>query len=165
MTYCVNNINNREIERKFLVVGDSYKSSATSHARITQGYLSVNERATVRVRRYGEQAFLTVKGRPEAGHFGRFEWEKPITVDEAEQLFELCQPGIIDKTRWIVPMPDGLICEVDEFHGANEGLVLAEIELPSEDQPYVRLSFLGDEVTPDPRFYNSFLARFPYTTW
>lgn len=161
----MSNINNREIERKFRIVGDSYKSSATSCARITQGYLSVSERATVRVRRYGEQAFITVKGRPEAGHFGRFEWEKPIAPEEAEALFPLCMPGIIDKTRWLVPMPDGLVCEVDEFHGANEGLVLAEIELPSEDRPYTPLPFLGEEVTSDPRFYNSFLARCPYTTW
>lgn len=150
----------QEIERKFLVAGE-FKSSATTSMRITQGYLcSVPER-TVRVRIMGEKAFITVKGKSSDSGASRFEWEKEITVEEAGKLLALCEPGIIDKTRYIVDV-EGYIYEVDEFYGDNEGLVLAEIELSSEQQTFVKPEWLGREVTDDPRYYNSMLVKNPY---
>lgn len=164
-----------EIERKFLVASDSYKSLATSHALIVQGYLSVTPESTVRIRRYGDRAFLTIKGRPAEGHLGRLEWEREISVDDFNTLFPLCTSGIIEKTRWLVPLSSSLTVEVDEFHGANAGLVMAEIELPSEDTSFECPDFLhfplggGQmgpiEVTSDHRYYNSYLSVHPFTTW
>lgn len=161
---CVNN-NNFEIERKFLVTSDEYRQLATGSVRIQQGYLSVNPTSTVRVRRWGDTAFLTIKGRPKEGEIGRFEWEKEISVAEAEQLFRLAVSPLIDKTRYLVPLADGLVCEVDEFHGLNDGLVLAEVELHSEQESFVLPTFLGEEVTADHRYYNSYLAQVPYSRW
>ncbi|MBR6458225.1 MAG: CYTH domain-containing protein, partial [Bacteroidales bacterium] len=122
-----------EIERKFLVAGE-YKSLAVSHSRITQGYISSASGRTVRVRIRGDKGYLTIKGPSALGGLSRFEWEKEIPVSEAESLMAICEPGVIDKTRWLVPAGDGVhTWEVDEFHGVNEGLVVAEIELHSED--------------------------------
>lgn len=155
-----------EIERKYLVKDDSYKRLAVSHHHIRQGYISREKTATVRIRITDHQAFLTIKGKPAAGHFARYEWEKEIDVKEAEELMLLCQGTLIDKTRWIVPAEtcDSLLSigsklqlkwEVDEFHGKHEGLVVAEIELESEDQSFEKPDFIGDEVTEDPRYYNA----------
>ena len=155
-----------EIERKYLVKDDSYKRLAVSHHHIRQGYISREKTATVRIRITDHQAFLTIKGKPAAGHFARYEWEKEIDVKEAEELMLLCQGTLIDKTRWIVPAETGdslqstgsklqLKWEVDEFHGKHEGLVVAEIELESEDQSFEKPDFIGDEVTEDPRYYNA----------
>lgn len=160
------NINNTEIERKFLVANDSYKSLATSCVRICQAYMAFTNKSTVRVRIFGDKGFITIKGKPKNEHsFSRFEWEKEISLTEAEQLLQLCEDGVIDKYRWLVPMGDGHICEVDEFLAENEGLVLAEIELESEEQSYIKPDFLAQEVTMDKRYYNSFLSHHPYKTW
>lgn len=161
---------NQEIERKFLVVSDCYKSLATEFADICQGYLSVTPESTVRIRRYGEKAYLTIKGRPLEGQIGRLEWEREIEVSDFDTLFPLCVSGVVEKTRWIVPHQgaDGqmLKIEVDEFKGQNEGLVMAEIEMPSEDYDLGKLpEFMGKEVTDDHRYYNSYLSRVPYIYW
>ena len=145
-----------EIERKYLVTSDCYKEMAVARYRIRQGYISREKTGTVRVRITDDKAYLTIKGKPAAGHFARYEWEKEIDVKEAEELMKLCQGTIIDKTRWIVPaMEEGLKWEVDEFHGKHEGLVVAEIELESEDQVVVLPAFIGKEVTDDPQYYNA----------
>lgn len=148
-----------EIERKFLVLDDSYKALATSKSRIRQGYIPSS--ATVRIRLREEKGFLTIKGASTADGLSRLEVEKSLTKAEAEALFNLCDSRQIDKTRWLVPNGRHTI-EVDEFHGANEGLVLAEIELSAENEPYERPAFLGEEVTGDPRYYNSYIAQHPY---
>ena len=154
-----------EIERKFLVAGE-YKSLAVSHSRITQGYISSASGRTVRVRIRGEKGFLTIKGPSAQGGLSRFEWEKEIPVSEAESLLAICEPGVIDKTRWLVPAGDGVhTWEVDEFHGDNEGLLMAEIELRSEDDVFEKPSWLGEEVTGDRRYYNSMLTKRPFRTW
>lgn len=163
MICCVINTNNLEIERKFLVTDESYKELAVSHALIRQGYLHVHP--TVRIRQYGDKFILTIKGSPATGHIGRLEWEKEISQQDFEILFPLCQSGIVEKTRWLVPLANGLVCEVDEFHAADAGLVMAEVELPSEDTVFDRPNFLGEEVTADGRYYNSYLSAHPYSTW
>lgn len=153
-----------EIERKFLVVGD-FKAMAASHSRIVQGYICPDKGRTVRVRLRGEKGYLTIKGPSLDGGLTRYEFEKEITLDEALSLLRLCQPGIIDKVRWLVPMPDGHTFEVDEFHGENEGLVMAEVELGAADEPFLRPDWLGEEVTGDRRYYNSQLRQNPFTKW
>ena len=145
-----------EIERKYLVQGESYKQMAVAHHHICQGYISREKTGTVRVRITDDKAYLTIKGKPAVGHFARYEWEKEIDVAEAQELMKLCQGSIIDKTRWIVlAKEDGLKWEVDEFHGKHEGLVVAEIELDSEEQVVELPSFIGKEVTDDPQYYNA----------
>jgi adenylate cyclase len=145
-----------EIERKYLVTSDCYKELAVARYHIRQGYISREKTGTVRVRITDDKAYLTIKGKPAAGHFARYEWEKEIDVQEAKELMHLCQGTIIDKTRWIVPAAeDGLKWEVDEFHGKHEGLTLAEIELTSEEQEVEKPDFVGEDVTSDPRYYNA----------
>ena len=145
-----------EIERKFLVTSDSYKQMAVARYHICQGYISREKTGTVRIRITDDKAFLTIKGKPAAGHFARYEWEKEIDVQEAKELMHLCQGTIIDKTRWIIPAKEeGLKWEVDEFHGKHEGLTLAEIELTSEEQEVEKPDFVGEDVTSDPRYYNA----------
>ena len=147
---------NQEIERKYLVTSDCYKEMAVARYHIRQGYISREKTGTVRVRITDDKAYLTIKGKPAAGHFARYEWEKEISVKEAEELMKLCQGTIIDKTRWIVPaMEEGLKWEVDEFHGKHEGLVVAEIELASEEQIVALPAFIGKDVTDDPQYYNA----------
>lgn len=166
------NINNREIERKYLVAGE-FISLATSYTDIRQGYLSVTAECTIRIRRRNDRAFLTIKGRPAPGEIGRMEWEREISLEDFDTLFPLCVSGIIEKTRYIVPLNPSepsepsvpLLVEVDVFHGENEGLVLAEIELPSEDYRVTLPDFLGREVTADHRYYNSYLSAHPYRQW
>ncbi len=152
-----------ETERKFLVKDDGYKGQAVESHRIRQGYIAHDMGRSVRVRILDDKGILTVKG-PFVGLGSRPEWEKEISLQEAEELFQLCKPGSIDKTRWIVPAGERKF-EVDEFHGENEGLVMAEIELKSQDEAFGRPSWLGDEVTGDPRFYNGYLARNPFKNW
>ena len=149
-----------EIERKFLVQGDGWRSAAG--LRLSQGYLCRDVARTVRVRLAGSQAFLTVKGASVGAT--RAEFEYPIPVDDARQLLALCDGPLIDKTRHTLNHA-GMVWEVDEFHGANEGLVVAEIELASEDQAFGKPPWLGREVTDDARYFNSYLAAHPYTTW
>ncbi|MCQ2346145.1 MAG: CYTH domain-containing protein [Paludibacteraceae bacterium] len=159
------NHKNIEIERKYKVLDDSFKRLATEHHHLRQGYLSLNDRNSIRVRIADDEAFLTVKSAPQSNGFAHFEWERPLSVEEAENLFPLVVSGCIDKVRWIVPMEDGLICEVDEFLGDNQGLLMAEVELESEDQLFVKPAFLGEEVTFNRHYYNSYLSLHPYTTW
>jgi adenylate cyclase len=154
----------QEIERKFLVKGD-FKPFVTKSTRITQGYLSSVPERTVRVRIKGDKGFLTIKGIGNASGASRFEWEKEIPVDEAKSLLEICEPGVIDKTRYLVPEESGLVFEVDEFYGDNDGLTVAEIELPSEDHPFLKPDWLGEEVTGDVKYFNSMLMKNPYKNW
>ena len=145
-----------EIERKYLVTSDSYKQMAVARYHICQGYISREKTGTVRIRITDDKAYLTIKGKPAAGHFARYEWEKEIDVQEAKELMQLCQGTIIDKTRWIIPAKEeGLKWEVDEFHGKQAGLTLAEIELTSEEQEVEKPEFVGEDVTSDPRYYNA----------
>jgi adenylate cyclase len=153
-----------EIERKFLLKDGSFKSHSTTQVRVTQGYLcSVPER-TVRVRIKGDKGVLTIKGIGNESGASRFEWEQEIALEEAQSLLELCEPGIIDKTRYLVDF-SGLVFEVDEFHGTNQGLVVAEVELESEDQSFESPGWLGQEITGDVRYYNSMLIKHPFTDW
>ena len=153
-----------EIERKFLVKGDGYKQQAYSHSHIQQGYICSSHGRTVRVRIRDERGYLTIKGPSENGGLSRYEFEKEITLDEAEHLMQLCEPGIIDKTRWLVKSGQHTF-EVDEFFGENEGLVMAEVELGSEDESYEKPDFIGQEVTGDRRYYNSHLRKLPFCRW
>ena len=155
----------QEIERKFLVAGD-YKSEAYASVRITQGYLSRVPERVVRIRIKGDRGFITIKGTTNDTGLSRFEWEKEIPLADAQSLLKLAEPGVIDKTRHLIKNTDGKhIWEVDEFHGVNEGLVVAEVELPDVDAPFERPAWLGKEVTGDPRYYNVMLAKHPYTEW
>ncbi|MBO7047058.1 MAG: CYTH domain-containing protein [Prevotella sp.] len=153
-----------EIERKFLVKGDGYKQQAYSHSHIQQGYICSSHGRTVRVRIRDERGFLTIKGPSRNGGLSRYEFEKEITLDEAEHLMRLCEPGIIDKTRWLVKSGRHTF-EVDEFFGENEGLVMAEVELGAEDESYEKPDFIGQEVTGDRRYYNSHLRKNPFSVW
>lgn len=153
-----------EIERKFLVLDDSYKQEAFSHSRIKQGYICSERGRTVRVRIRDARAYLTIKGPSLDGGLSRYEFEKEITLEEGEQLMRLCEPGIIDKTRWLVKSGSHTF-EVDEFYGENEGLVMAEVELSSVGESVKVPDFIGKEVTGDRRYYNSQLRKYPYTVW
>ena len=153
-----------EIERKFLVKGNGYKQQAYSQSHIKQGYISSSHGRTVRVRIRDERGYLTIKGPSENGGLSRYEFEKEITLDEAEQLMKLCEPGIIDKTRYLVKSGKHTF-EVDEFFGENEGLVIAEVELGAEDESYEKPDFIGQEVTGDRRYYNSHLRKNPFSRW
>lgn len=153
----------QEIERKFLVKGD-FKSEVFKSTRITQGYLSSVPERTVRVRVKGEKGFITIKGIGNESGASRFEWEKEIPVDEVRELLKICEPGVIDKTRYLVKNGD-FTFEVDEFYGDNDGLTVAEIELPDEQAQFNRPAWLGEEVTGDVRFYNSMLMKNPYKNW
>jgi adenylate cyclase len=156
----------QEIERKFLVKNDEYKTQATTNTRIVQGYLSSVPERTVRVRIKGDRGYITVKGIGNDSGASRFEWEKEIPASDVEHLLRISEPGVIDKNRWLVPEAGGkLKFEVDEFHGENDGLTVAEIELETEDDNFVKPSWLGEEVTGDARYYNSMLMKQPYKNW
>ena len=153
-----------EIERKFLITSQDFKKEAFTQNRITQGYLSSVPERTVRVRVKADRAFMTVKGASNASGLSRFEWEKEITLEDANQLLLLCEKGVIDKTRFEVKKGKH-IYEIDEFYGENEGLIMAEIELNSENENFEKPSWLGQEVTSDNRYYNSYLSKNPYKNW
>ena len=160
-----------ETERKFQVTGD-FMPYVTKSYRICQGYLSSVPERTVRVRIKADKGYITVKGIGSDSGMSRYEWEKEIPVEDASDLLKLCGPGIIDKTRHIVPAVSGEdrygcshTFEVDEFHGENEGLIIAEIELSTEDEEFVRPQWLGEELTGDTRYYNSYLSSHPYKSW
>ena len=154
----------QEIERKFLVLGDSFKHEAFSKSHIQQGYLCSERGRTVRVRIRDERAYLTIKGPSENGGLSRYEFEREIPLEDGQQMMQLCEPGIIDKTRWLVKSGKHTF-EVDEFFGDNEGLVVAEVELAYEDEPYEKPHFIGKEVTGDRRYYNSCLCVKPFNKW
>ena len=153
-----------EIERKFLVKkGGAYRRAAFSSSHIQQGYIPAMG-ATVRIRVRDEQAFLTIKSKSVDGGLSRYEFEKEITLDEARHLLKLCKGGVIDKHRYLVKSGSHVF-EVDEFHGDNDGLVMADVELGSSTESYEKPDFIGLEVTGDGRFYNSNLLRNPYCVW
>ncbi len=153
----------KEIERKFLVKGD-FKPFVSKQTRIVQGYLSSVPERTVRVRIKGEKGFLTIKGIGNDSGASRFEWEKEISITETEELLKICEPGVIDKTRFLVQAGQHTF-EVDEFYGENKGLIVAEIELASETELFEKPSWLGEEVTGDTKYYNSMLMKNPFTRW
>lgn len=154
----------QEIERKFLVKSDAYKAEAYKETRIIQGYLlSIPER-TVRVRIQGNLGFITIKGKSSDSGVSRYEWEKEISVTEAEELLQLCEPGMINKTRYEVKA-GRFKFEVDEFYGENQGLVVAEIELSDEKDAFEKPEWLGVEVTGNRKYYNAMLIKKPFTQW
>ena len=153
----------QEIERKFLVDGE-FKSQAFAQSRIIQGYISSKPGRTVRVRIRDDKGFLTIKGKTGDAGLSRYEWEQEISLTDAQDLMKLCEPGMIDKIRYLV-RSGCHVFEVDEFFGENEGLIMAEIELGSEDESFDKPCFIGLEVTGDRRYYNSHLMKKPYTTW
>jgi adenylate cyclase len=153
-----------EIERKFLTLSDTYKSEAYRKSNIVQGFLNSHKERTVRIRINEEKAFLTIKGISNTEGTTRMEWEKEITVSEATTLLDLCEPNIIEKTRFEIKVGNHIF-EVDEFYGENEGLIIAEIELSSENEFFEKPNWLGKEVTGDVRYYNSMLCKRPYRNW
>ena len=153
----------QEIERKFLVTDDSYRALAYDKSEILQGYICSGHGHTVRVRTRGDKGYITIKG-PSMDGISRFEWEKEITLEDARDLFSLCRAGRIEKTRYLVRSGMHTV-EIDEFHGENEGLVFAEIELSDVNESYERPPFLGEEVTGNHRYYNAYISKHPYTTW
>lgn len=153
-----------EIERKFLVVSDVFKQKAFEKVEIKQGFLNTDPERTVRVRIRNEEAFLTVKGKSSRDGLSRFEWEKEINKKEAENLLEICEPGKIEKTRYLVASGK-FTFEVDEFHGENEGLCIAEVELETKNDSFSKPDWLGKEVTGEVKYYNSQISKNPYKTW
>lgn len=155
----------KETERKFLVRGE-FKPLAFKKMRITQGYLCSDPERTVRIRMKDDIGYLTVKGKGDETLTSRFEWEKEISSDDARSLLNLCLPGVIDKTRYLIKNADGIhTWEVDEFYGDNAGLVVAEIELQDEDDSFDIPSWIGEEVSSDRRYFNSALSMNPFTKW
>jgi len=153
-----------EIERKFLVLSDAYKGEASAKIRIVQGFLNTDPERTVRVRIKGEQGFLTIKGKGNDTGVSRFEWEKEITISEAEALLKIVEPGGIEKFRYEVLVGNHTF-EVDEFFGENEGLIVAEVELNSENEAFRKQVWLGEEVSGIIKYYNSQLCKHPYKSW
>jgi adenylate cyclase len=153
-----------EIERKFLVISEEFKSLASHKHPIAQGYLNSNPERTVRIRIKGESGFLTIKGKGNETGMTRFEWETEISLLEAKPLLALCEKGVIHKTRYEVEVGKHTY-EVDVFSGENEGLIIAEIELNNESETFLKPNWLGEEVTNDNRYYNAYLSQNPYKNW
>lgn len=153
-----------EIERKFLVLSNDFINEAFSKKRIVQAYLNSDPERSVRIRIKEDKAFLTIKGQGNSGGTTRLEWETEIPVQEAEKLLLICEKGVIDKTRYEIKVGNH-VYEVDIFTGENDGLIMAEIELRSEDEPFEKPSWLGVEVTNDNRYYNAYLSNNPFTKW
>ncbi len=154
----------QEIERKFLVNSEEFKNKAHKRTRIVQGFLNTNAERTVRVRIQGNDGFLTIKGKSNKSGLSRFEWEKQISLAEADDLIKLCEPGIIEKTRFEISKGNHIF-EVDEFLGENEGLIVAEVELKSEYEEFEKPDWLAAEVTGDVKYYNSQLSKNPFKNW
>ena len=153
-----------EIERKFLVSSEAYKTEAFKSTRIIQGFLNTHKERTVRIRLKAEKGFITVKGISSADGLERFEWEKEISKHEAESLLKLCEPGVIDKRRYEVKVGNHIF-EVDEFYGDNEGLIIAEVELKTANDTFLKPNWLGEEVTGTLKYYNSQLSKYPFKSW
>lgn len=153
-----------EIERKFLVKSDVFKKDAFDKFHIKQGYLNSDKSRTVRIRIRNDDGFITIKGKSTSSGLSRFEWEQSILKEDAEKLLELCEEGVIDKTRYLVKYREQIF-EVDEFYGDNEGLFLAEVELDAEDDIVKLPDWLGDEVTGNLKYYNSQLSKHPFINW
>lgn len=153
-----------EIERKFLVTSEEFKEAAKKKTLFVQAYLNTHPERTTRIRITDDTAFLTIKGKTSGSGMSRFEWEKEIEVNDAHELLKLCEPGKIEKYRYLVDSGKHTF-EVDEFLGDNQGLIVAEVELEEETQKFERPSWLGEEVTGDLSYYNSQLTQKPYKTW
>ena len=153
-----------EIERKFLVTSNAFKYEASNSIRITQGFLNTHKERTVRVRLKGEKGYLTIKGKSTNNGLTRFEWEKEISKTDAEALLNLCEKGVIEKTRFEVKSGNHTF-EVDEFFGDNKGLIIAEVELQNENETFTKPNWLGEEVTGQIKYYNSQLSKKPFNSW
>jgi len=153
-----------EIERKFLVKNDDFKKVSFQQKTLKQGYLNSDKNRTVRIRISDNQAFITVKGISNDAGTIRFEWEKEIDIKEATEMLSLCEPTIIYKTRFLVKNGTHIF-EIDEFYGENKGLIVAEIELNSEDESFEKPTWLGKEVTGIKKYYNANLSKFPFCDW
>jgi len=153
----------KEIERKFLVKGD-FMQEVVKSKKITQGYLSSVPERAVRVRVKGDKGFLTIKGIGNESGTSRYEWENEISVKDATDLLKICEPGVIDKTRYIVEHGEHIF-EVDEFYGENEGLTVAEVELKDENEAFGKPEWLGEEVTGEVKYYNAMLMKNPFKNW
>lgn len=153
-----------EIERKFLVLSNEFIKEAFSKKRIVQGYLNSHPERTVRIRMKGDKGFLTIKGKGNETGTTRLEWEREISVEDAEKLLLLCENGLIDKVRHEIQVGKHVF-EVDIFSGENEGLIIAEVELETEDEKFKKPDWLGKEVTNDVRFYNAYISNHPFKNW
>jgi len=153
-----------EIERKFLVLSEDFKKEAFQQTLIVQGFLNTDPHRTVRIRLKGEQGFITVKGISNESGTSRLEWEKEISVEEAKTLLSLCETGVIDKIRYEVKKGNHIF-EVDEFFADNDGLIVAEIELSSENETFEKPNWIGEEVTGIIKYYNSQLSKHPFKKW
>ena len=153
-----------EIERKFLVISESFKTESFKSTRIIQGYLNSHKQRAVRVRLKGEHGYLTVKGESSKNGLSRFEWEKEVPKTEAQELLNLCEPGVIDKIRYDIKVENHIFF-VYEFFGNNAGLIIAEVELEHENETFEKPNWLGEEVTGQINYYNSQLSKQPYNTW
>lgn len=153
-----------EIERKFLVLDKSYLKAAYGHYDIVQGYIAHQNGNSVRVRITDTEAVLTIKGPSDEAGIARFEWNHRIEEADARELIKLCSGGLIEKTRYLVHSGPHVF-EIDEFHGENDGLVIAEVELQSETEAFEKPDFIGKEVTGDRRYYNAHLTHHPYSSW
>lgn len=153
-----------EIERKFLVKTEAYKESYFKKTIIAQGYLNSSPERTVRIRIKGDKGYITIKGKSSANGLSRFEWEKEIDLSEANQLMLLCETGVIEKTRYEVIVGKHTF-EIDEFYGENKGLIIAEIELSAENEIFEFPDWLGEEVTGNEKYYNSYISKNPYKNW
>jgi CYTH domain-containing protein len=153
-----------EIERKFLVKSDAFKDQAFNSYNIKQGFLNSHKERTVRVRLKKDEGILTIKGESSEDGLTRFEWEKKISESDAVDLLQLCENGIVDKTRYEISSGKHTF-EVDEFYGDNKGLIIAEVELKSTDEVFVKPSWLGKEVTGVIKYYNAELSKHPFKSW
>lgn len=154
----------QEIERKFLVENDSFKKLSSHKKYIKQGFLNSNKNRVVRIRIQDQQAFLTIKGISDSHGLKRYEWEKEISLEDAKELFLLCEKGIIEKYRYYHTVENHTF-EVDEFLGENEGLIIAEIELSEESEVFKKPNYIGEEVTGDEKYFNSNLSKEPFKNW
>lgn len=153
-----------EIERKFLVLSNDFIAESFSKKRIVQAYISSNPDRTVRIRIKGDKGFITIKGKGNASGTTRLEWEREISLQDAETLLAVCENGTIDKIRYEIKVGQHVF-EVDVFSGENEGLIMAEIELEDENESFEKPNWLGQEVTNDERYYNAYLSKKPFTLW
>lgn len=154
----------QEIERKFLVHSLVFIEEAIQSQKIAQGYLNSDPERTVRIRIKDQKGFITIKGKGDETGTTRFEWEKEINLQEAEALLNLCETGVIDKKRYLIPKGKHTF-EVDIFEGENKGLIVAEIELSDANEMFEKPNWLAEEVTGDEKYYNAYLSKKPFTTW
>ena len=154
----------QEIERKFLVHSLDFIAEASHSQKIAQGYLNSTPERTVRIRIKDKKGFITIKGKGDKTGTTRFEWEKEIEFHEAEALLNLCDPGVIDKTRYLIKKGNHTF-EIDVFEGENKGLIVAEIELSNANETFEKPSWLAEEGTGQEKYYNAYLSKNPFTTW